>query len=152
MIYLGLDIGNLGCGAATLALVRRGSAVLAARRTVFLIATVPLLLCALVPYLHQLYQAALVLVGVNIGLGIWIATYLTMAQDISETNVSTAVGVLSGCGSLAGALAMWAVGKITKTSGSFDIPMTAFAAAAAIAAFAGCLVTRNRARIGVPAG
>src|SRR6185436_1824839 len=66
MIYLGLDIGNLGCGTATLALVRRGYTVLAARRTVFLIATVPLLLCALVPYLHQLYQAALVLVGVNI--------------------------------------------------------------------------------------
>jgi hypothetical protein len=47
---------------------------------------------------------------------------------------------------------MWAVGKITKSSGSFDIPMMTFAIAAAVAAFAGCLVTRNPARVGVPAG
>jgi hypothetical protein len=46
--------------------------------------------------------AALVLV--NFGLGIWVAIYLTMAQEVSSTHVSTAIGILSGCGSLAGAM------------------------------------------------
>ena len=143
MIYLGLDIGNLLCGTVILALVRRGHAVQAARRIVFLAATVPLLLCASVPYLPLLNQAVCVLVGVNVGLGIWIATYLTMAQEISRTNVSTTIGVLSGSGSLAGAMAMWAVGKITQSTASFTIPMAAFALAAVVAAIAGCIASRE---------
>jgi ACS family hexuronate transporter-like MFS transporter len=143
LIYLGLDLGNLLCGTVILTLVRRGYSVLAARRTVFLFATVPLLFCASVPYLPSLYQAVCVLVGVNVGLGIWIATYLTMAQDISRTHVSTSIGVLSGFGSLAGALAMWAVGKVTQATASFTIPMAAFALAAGLAAIAGCIASRE---------
>jgi len=143
MIYLGLDLGNLVCGTAILALVRRGYRVLSARRVVFLVATVPLLFCASVPYLPSLYQAVCVLVGVNIGLGIWIAMYLTMAQDISQTHVSTSVGMLSGSGSLAGALAMWAVGRVTKATASFAIPMAVFALAAGLAACAGWIASRD---------
>jgi ACS family hexuronate transporter-like MFS transporter len=143
LIYLGLDLGNLLCGSMSLILVRRGYTVRAARRIVFLVATVPLLLCASVPYLPLLNQAVCVLVGVNVGLGIWIATYLTMAQDISQTNVSTTIGVLSGSGSLAGALAMWAVGKITQATASFAIPMAVFALAAGVAAIAGCVASRE---------
>jgi ACS family hexuronate transporter-like MFS transporter len=152
MIYLGLDLGNLICGTAILALARRGYRVLAARRIVFLLATLPLLFCASVPYLPFLYQAVCVLVGVNIGLGIWIAMYLTMAQDISRTHVSTTIGVLSGCGSLAGALAMWGVGKITHATASFAIPMAAFAVAAGLAAIAGCIASREPSRTEAFAG
>ena len=56
---------------------------------------------------------------VNFGLGIWVAMYLTMAQEVSSTHISTAIGLLSGCGSLAGALAMWAVGKSYPTDRQF---------------------------------
>src|SRR5262245_47336875 len=143
LIYLGLDLGNLLCGTIILGLIRRGHAVRAARRIVFLLATVPLLFCASVPYLPSLNQAVSVLVGVNIGLGIWIATYLTMAQEISSTNVSTTIGVLSGLGSLAGALAMWAVGRITQATASFTIPMAAFAVVAGLAAIAGCIASQE---------
>lgn len=143
MIYLGLDIGNLICGTVILRLVRRGYQILAARRVVFLLATVPLLFCAAVPYLPSLYQAVCVLVGVNIGLGIWIAMYLTMAQDISQTHISTSIGILSGSGSLAGALAMWGVGRVTKATASFAIPMTAFALAAGVAACAAWIASRE---------
>jgi cyanate permease len=152
LIYLGLDLGNLLCGSMSLILVRRGYTVRAARRIVFLFATAPLLLCASVPYLPLLNQAVCVLVGVNVGLGIWIATYLTMAQDISQTNVSTTIGVLSGSGSLAGALAMWAVGKITQATASFTIPMAVFALAAGLAAIAGCVASREPATTEVLAG
>jgi ACS family hexuronate transporter-like MFS transporter len=143
LIYLGLDLGNLICGTTILMLVRRGCRVLTARRIVFVLATAPLLFCAAVPYLPQLYQAVCVLIGVNIGLGMWVAMYLTMAQDISQSHVSTSIGLLSGSGSLAGALAMWAVGKVTRASGNFSMPMLAFSLAAGVAALAGWIASRE---------
>ena len=142
-IYLGVGVGNFLCGAGVLALARRGRPLLRARRTVFLVATVPLAACAAVPFLPALSQAVIVLVGVNIGLGIWVAMYLTMVQDVSPANVSTALGLLSGCGSLAGAVAMWAVGRVTQHTGSFTLPMAAFSLAAVISAIAGCAASRE---------
>jgi MFS transporter, ACS family, hexuronate transporter len=70
-IYLGLDLGNLLCGTGVLALTRRGRPILAARRTVLLLATAPLVACAFVPLLPGLTEAVAVLVAVNIGLGVW---------------------------------------------------------------------------------
>jgi len=76
-------------------------------------------------------------------LGVWVAMYLTMIQDVSDTHVSTALGLVGGCGSLAGALAMWAVGKVTHETGSFTIPMIAFSVAAIVSAVAGCVASRE---------
>jgi cyanate permease len=87
--------------------------------------------------------AVIALVLFNFGQGIWTTVYLTMAQEVSSTHVSTAVGILSGCGSLAGALAMWAVGRVTKETGSFSIPMVAVALAAALAGMAGWIASKN---------
>ncbi len=142
-IYLGLDLGNILCGAGVLALTRRRQPLLTARRTVMLAATVPLLACAFVPLLPRLSHAVFVLVAVNIGLGVWVAMYLTMVQDVSNLHVSTALGLLSGCGSLAGALAMWGVGKVTQQTGSFAIPMMVFSVAAAVSAAAGWIASRE---------
>jgi MFS transporter, ACS family, hexuronate transporter len=142
-IYLGLDLGNVLCGAGILALSRRGFTIVAARRSMFLAATIPLAACAAVPLVPGLAAAVVVLIAVNIGLGIWIAMYLTMVQDVSSAYVSTALGLLSGCGSLAGALAMWAVGKVTQQTGSFVIPMAAFSVAAVLAALAGWAASRE---------
>jgi predicted MFS family arabinose efflux permease len=135
-IYLGLDIGNIACGSGILALTRWGSGVQRARRIVFLVATVAVVCCAAVPIL-PMTGAVAALILVNFGLGIWVAVYLTMAQEVSGTHVSTAIGILSGCGSLAGALAMWAVGRVTRQTGSFAIPMSTVAVAALLAALAG---------------
>jgi cyanate permease len=142
-IYLGLDLGNVLCGAGILARSRRGFTIVAARRSMFLAATIPLAACAAVPLVPGLAAAVVVLIAVNIGLGIWIAMYLTMVQDVSSAYVSTALGLLSGCGSLAGALAMWAVGKVTQQTGSFVIPMAAFSVAAVLAALAGWAASRE---------
>jgi ACS family hexuronate transporter-like MFS transporter len=139
-IYLGLDVGNLVCGTGILALTRLGRSVQQARRMVFLVATVSLVCCAAVPILPMVGAVA-ALVLVNFGLGIWVAIYLTMAQEVSSTHVSTAIGVLSGCGSLAGALAMWAVGRVTQQTASFSIPMSAVAIAASLAAIAGWMAS-----------
>ena len=142
-IYLGLDLGNLLCGTAVLLFTRRGRSLLAARRAVLLWATVPLVTCAFVPFLPRLAEAVFVLIAVNIGLGVWVAMYLTLVQDVSSSRVSTALGLLSGCGSLAGALAMWGVGRVTQQTGSFTIPMVAFSMAAAVCAIAGCAANRE---------
>jgi cyanate permease len=88
--------------------------------------------------------AVAALVAVNFGLGIWVALYLTLAQEVSATHVSTAIGILSGCGSLAGAAAMSWVGRVTKQTGSFAIPMATVAAAAVIAALAGWAASKKQ--------
>jgi predicted MFS family arabinose efflux permease len=142
-IYLGVGVGNFLCGFGVLALTRHGQSLLTARRTVFLLATVPVAACAAVPFLPLLSQAVIVLIAVNIGLGIWVAMYLTMVQDVSEAHVSTSLGLLSGCGSLAGAVAMWAVGRVTQQTGSFTLPMAAVSVAAVISAAAGCTASRE---------
>jgi ACS family hexuronate transporter-like MFS transporter len=141
-IYLGLDLGNLACGGVILALTRWGSSVMAARRAVFILATASLALCAAVPML-PISGAVIALVMVNFGLGIWAAMYLTMAQELSSANVSTAIGILSGFGSLAGALAMWAVGRVTQQTGSFAMPMCSVALASVLAAVAGWAASRE---------
>ena len=84
------------------------------------------------------WGAVAALVAVNLGLGIWNSMYLTIAQEVSSANVSTAAGTLSGFGSLVGAFAMWAVGRVTNSAGDFTIPMVSVTCgASALAAVGG---------------
>ncbi|HXX23267.1 MAG TPA: MFS transporter [Terriglobia bacterium] len=142
VIYLSLDIGNIGGGAGTLLLARYFS-VGTARRVVFMMATALVGLCAIVPFIARPWGAVAALVAVNMGLGTWSSMYLTMAQEVSSTHVSTAAGTLSGFGSLVGALAMWAVGNVTESIGGFTIPMVAVTVAIALAAVAGWAATQQ---------
>ena len=82
-----------------------------ARRIAFLLATVFVGACALVPFVKATSSAVLALVAVNFGLGIWVSMSLTFEQEVSSTHIATAAGTLSAFGSLVGALAMWAVGR-----------------------------------------
>jgi ACS family hexuronate transporter-like MFS transporter len=143
-IYLGLDLGYLACGAGVMLLSRAGWRLAAARRAVFLSASGLLALCAAVPFAPGIRAATVLLVAVNFGAGVWISMYLTMGQEISRANVSTAAGLLGGSGSLAGAVAMWAVGAVTRRTGSFSLPMAGVAAASLAAALAGLAASRNR--------
>ncbi len=142
-IYLGLDLGNLACGAGVLLLTRRGWAVQPARRAMFVLATVAVSCCGAVPFFPHLAGAVIALVAVNFGLGIWATMYLTMAQEVSSTDVSTSIGILSGAGSLVGAWAMWGVGKITHATGSFAIPLGLVVLMAAGSALAGWMASRE---------
>lgn len=143
LTYLALDLGNIACGAIALWLTHLGRSVESARRTVFLSATVFVSACALVPFVRMTSSAVLALLMVNFGLGIWVSMYLTMAQEVSRTHISTAAGTLSGFGSLVGAVAMWAVGRITERTGSFTIPMVSVAVAAVVSAIAGWAASRR---------
>lgn len=141
--YLGLDAGYLACGAMVIAFTRWRLALQTARRTVFLFATVLLLTAAIVPFAQSVGQVAALMVIANFAIGIWIAMYLTLAQEVSPRHVSTAAGLLGGSGSLAGALAMWAVGRVTQETGSFAIPFLAASIMAVLAAVAGYAATRT---------
>jgi ACS family hexuronate transporter-like MFS transporter len=139
IIYLGLDLGYLACGFGVRQLSRRRS-VTSARRIVFLAATVLMGLSAVAPLLPSVPLTVAALALVNLAVGAWIAMYLTMGQEVSKESVSTAAGLLGGSGSLAGALAMWGVGKVTQHTGSFTIPMACVSLAALCAAFAGMFI------------
>src|SRR5262245_19559503 len=121
-IFVGLDLGYLACGAAVLKLTRAGRPTQDARRLVMLAATSLVCLSAVVPALEGLTETVAALVIVNFGMGLWITSYLTMAQEVSASRVSTTTGLLGGSGSLVGAIAMWAVGSVTKQTSSFAIP------------------------------
>jgi ACS family hexuronate transporter-like MFS transporter len=143
LIYLGLDLGYLFCGSAVLWLTRRGSPLPHARRTVFLIATACLGAAGAAPFIPGLGATVAVLVVANFGAGVWIAMYLTMAQEVSSVHVSTAAGLLGGSGSLAGAFLMRIVGVVTHQTNSFVIPMLGVTVAAIVAAVAGSAVVRH---------
>jgi len=143
LIYLSLGLGYLGPGTAILWLTRRGRSVRSARRMVFLLATVLLALTAAVPSIRSLAGAVVTLVVVNFGVGMWISIYLTLAQEVSRTHISTVAGLLGGSGSLVGAMAMWAVGKVTQATASFSIPMSAVALGVILAAIAGWTASRQ---------
>ena len=137
IIFLALDLGNIGGGACTFLLSKSHISIQTARRIVFLAATAFVGACACVPFVASPSGAVLALISVNAGLGAWSSMYLTMAQEVSATHISTAAGTLSAFGSLAGALAMWAVGRTTNAAGDFRIPMVGVTAAIVIAAIAG---------------
>jgi len=143
LIFLALDIGNIGGGAVTLWLTRRNFSIETGRRIVFLFATVLVGSCAIVPFIATAWGAVAVLVAVNLGLGIWSSMYLTLAQEVSSAHVSTAAGTLSGFGSLVGALAMWAVGRVTNSAGDFTIPMASVAIAIVLAAVGGWAASQS---------
>lgn len=143
LIFLALDLGNVGGGAATLWLTRRNFSIETARRIVFLSATALVGGCAMVPFVATAWGAVAALVAVNLGLGIWNSMYLTMAQEVSSANVSTAAGTLSGFGSLVGAFAMWAVGRVTNSAGDFTIPMVSVTVAIVLAAIGGWAASRR---------
>jgi len=135
LIYLALDIGNIGGGACTLWLARRHS-IDTARRIVFSAATGLVAVCAFVPFVATPWAAVAALVTVNMGLGTWNSMYLTLAQEVSSANVASAAGTLSAFGSLFGAFTMWAVGRITNSAADFTIPMIGVTFAILFAAIA----------------
>jgi len=144
LTFLGLDLGYLGCGACVLLLMRRGGLSLrSARRTVMTVATVLLAGAGLAPAMPSFSWEVTFLVLAVFAAGVWIAMYLTLAQEVSPASVSTAAGLLGGSGSFAGAILMWAVGWITQTTGSFALPLYTVSAMAVLAGFAGWAASRK---------
>ncbi len=132
LIFLGLDLGYLAFGFAAMRLPRIA---------IFSVATALVSVAALVPWADRSQMIALLVVS-NFGIGMCMSMFLTLTQEVSKTAVSTAMGLLGGMGSLAGAVLMWLVGIVTQTTHSFSGPFVAIAVAMLIAWTAGLIATR----------
>ena len=136
LIFLGLDLGYLTFGFAAMRLPRIA---------IFSVATALVSVAALVPWADRNQMVALLVVS-NFGIGMCMSMFLTLTQEVSKTAVSTAMGMLGGMGSLAGAVLMWLVGIVTQRTHSFSGPFIAIACAMMIAWTAGLISTRLSAR------
>ncbi len=150
--YLALDLGNLSAGAAVYLGLRGGLKLHTARRVVFVAASVIGLAAAAIPAAHGRGVVLALTCCVTYSLGLWVAMYLTLAQEVDLANVSTVAGLLGGSGALAGAVAMWAVGTVTARTGSFAAPLFGVTAAVVIAAAAGWVATSPDTRAGPARG
>jgi ACS family hexuronate transporter-like MFS transporter len=135
LVYLGLDLGYIAFGLASFRLPRR---------LIFSVATVLVMAGSGVPFAGDRATLIALLMISNFGLGMWMSQYLTFTQEVSKTSVSTAMGLLGGFGSLAGALLMWIVGIVTERTHSFEGPFLAIAGAISIAWLAGMFAERKQ--------
>ncbi len=142
-VYLALDLGNLSAGAAIYGLLRIGYTASAARRNVALSASAMALAAAAIPWVRGIHQALALMSCVTFALGMWVSLYLTFSQEVDAARVSTISGWLGGSGALAGAVAMWGVGRISARSGSFTVPLVAVSAACVAAAISACAGRRR---------
>jgi ACS family hexuronate transporter-like MFS transporter len=117
LIYLGLDAGFLGGGAAVSALVRRGHAVGRARKIVLSGAAVLMLSSVAVPSAPAVPAAVALVFLLNAGRAAYGAIFLAFNQDIAPGRVGTIAGVMGAIGAFSGALLVWGIGVVSKTSG-----------------------------------
>ncbi len=121
LIYLGLDVGFIGGGAAVSFLVRRGLAVGRARKVVLVISTALMLAAAAVPWAPSVAAAVALVFLLNAGRASYGANFLAFNQDIAPGRVGMMAGVMGAVGAFSGALLVWAIGVISKTAG-FKLP------------------------------
>ncbi len=138
-IYLGLDLGFMGGGAAVSYLIRRGWRVAQARKAVMAASASLMLAAAVVPLAPSVLSAVLLVFLLNMGRASWGAIFLAFNQDIAPARVGMIAGIMGCIGSFAGALLVWAIGIISKTSG-FTIPFLMIAGLSVLGLFPVLLV------------
>jgi ACS family hexuronate transporter-like MFS transporter len=141
--FLGLDLGYLVSGFGVLALGRRGWTVLGARRFVLVLsAAIMSISLAATPFVAtELVTAALLFAGA-LGMAGWNSNYLCFVEELSPRKAAAVAGVVGSAGAFAGAVSLWVIGLISKTTGSFTSVFVMIAGLIWIAS-AGILLTRE---------
>lgn len=119
MPYLGLAFGSALGGFPVFWLNRRGWTISRARKATLIFISILELPAMAVPHIETFSKVLSVIVIVCIGIGAWIANYISALQDLSHRHVAAVSGTIGCCGAFAGALGMWAVGLISSTRFSF---------------------------------
>jgi sugar phosphate permease len=138
-IYLGLDLGFMGGGAAVSYLIRCGWQVAQARKAVMAASALLMLSAAVVPFAPSALSAVFLVFLLNMGRASWGAIFLAFNQDIAPARVGMIAGIMGCIGSFAGALLVWAIGIISKSAG-FTIPFLMIAGMAVLGLFPVLLV------------
>jgi ACS family hexuronate transporter-like MFS transporter len=117
--YLALGLGSALGGVPVYFLTRRGSRIFRARKLTLIFITLLTLPAFAVPHIRVFSAVLTIIVAMAIGMGAWIANYISALQDLSRRHVASVAGTISCFGAFAGALGMWAVGSISSTSYGF---------------------------------
>ncbi len=120
-IYLGLDVGFLGGGAAVSYLIHHGWTVTQARKLIMLGSGGLMLAAAAVPWAPRAEVAVLLVFLLNTGRAAWGAIFLAFNQDLAPGRVGMMAAIMGCIGALAGALLIVVIGMISKAHG-FSIP------------------------------
>jgi ACS family hexuronate transporter-like MFS transporter len=121
LIYLGLDVGFMGGGALVRYFISRGHNVAAARKLVMGLSALVMLVAVAVPLAPSLPIVVLLVFLLNVGRASWGALFLAFNQEIAPGRVGTIAGTMGSIGALSGAVLVWLIGVVSKTSG-FDTP------------------------------
>jgi ACS family hexuronate transporter-like MFS transporter len=120
--YAFTDVGALTAGFASLWLARRGAAVHASRRLVFLAGAVLASLCLAVPFIDTPWLLVGMLFVVGFGaLGVF-PCYYSFSQDLTTRSQGKVTGVLGAC--CWGAMFLWqlAIGQLVSRTHSYLVP------------------------------
>ncbi len=120
VVYLALDIG-LWTGGGLVAWLARRWEVRKARILVTAIGAACMMTVPLIAFTRNLEVITGLISVATFGLGWFMGNYLTFSAEVSKKRTSTAVGLLGGIGSLAGAGFMLLVGGSIERSGSFSL-------------------------------
>ncbi len=120
VVYLALDIG-LWTGGGLVAWLARRWEVRKARLLVTAIGAACMMTVPLIAFTRNLEVITGLISLATFGLGWFMGNYLTFSAEVSRKRTSTAVGLLGGIGSLAGAGFMLLVGGSIERSGSFSL-------------------------------
>jgi ACS family hexuronate transporter-like MFS transporter len=136
VIYIIADVGSIGGGWLSSALIKRGWSINAGRKTAMLICAL-----AVVPIVFAAQTANLWVAVLLIGIAAaahqgWSANIFTLASDMFPRQaVGSVVGIGGMFGSIGGMLIALAVGQILQLTGSY-VPIFAIAASAYLIALA----------------
>lgn len=120
IVYLALDVG-LWSGGGLIAWLARRWEVRKARLLVTAIGGACMMTVPLIALAKNLNLITGIISLATFGLGWFMGNYLTFSAEVSRKRTSTAVGLLGGIGSLAGAGFMLLVGGTIERSGSFSL-------------------------------
>lgn len=120
IVYLALDVG-LWSGGGLVAWLARRWEVRKARLLVTAVGGVCMMTVPLIALAKDLNLITGIISLATFGLGWFLGNYLTFSAEVSRKRTSTAVGLLGGIGSLAGAGFMLLVGGSIERSGSFSL-------------------------------
>ncbi|MBE7539229.1 MAG: MFS transporter [Opitutaceae bacterium] len=120
IVYLALDVGLWSGGGLVAWLARRWD-VRKARLLVTSVGAACMMTVPLVALARNIDVITGLISLATFGLGWFMGNYLTFSAEVSRKRTSTAVGLLGGIGSLAGAGFMLLVGGSIEQSGSFSI-------------------------------
>lgn len=116
IVYLGLDAGFIGGGALVGSWGRRVG-VVRSRKAVMALSSAFMMMAALVPFATSVTMAVTCVLLLNMGRAAWGAIFLSFNQDIAPGRVGTIAGVMGCIGSLMGAVQVWAIGVVSRSSG-----------------------------------